>query len=245
MMNMTTSSNPGKGGGSTIAGVLGGGIQDGSLVLIEGESGTGKSVLCQHVAYSMLRARGCGIAYYTTEYNSSGLIEQMDSMSLEVNHDIATDRLRIYKLKTEKAMTDSDAILKRLLKHFTSLPTRFKLIIVDSASPYLTRVKTLIKMDYLHSCKQMCGKERSIILSMDTHAFEEETLARAHQMSDYYLKLKIPDMTLEAGRFDTRAIKILEVTKLAGVERREQSGIRFEIKPKIGIQILPFMQVKI
>ncbi len=245
MLNMTMTNDPGKSGISDIAGVLGGGIQEGSLVLIEGESKTGKSVLAQHITYGVLRSKECGIAYYTSDYNSSGLIEQMDSMSLEARHDLITDRLRVYQVDTAKAMKESDIILKRLVKHFTSLPGRFKLIIVDSASQCLTRVNNLLKMDFLHSCKQLCDKERSFILALDTYVFKKETLARAREMSDYYLKLKTPDMLLEAGRVDPRAIKILEVNKLGGAERRWQPGIRFEIKPKVGIQILPFVQVKV
>ena len=50
---------------------------------------------------------------------------------------------------------------------------------------------------------------------------------------------------LESGQVDTRVIKILEVTKACGVERQAQGGIKFEIKPKVGIQILPFVTVKV
>jgi archaellum biogenesis ATPase FlaH len=68
---------------------------------------------------------------------------------------------------------------------------------------------------------------------------------RAYAISDYYLKLKSHDSLLDIGQVDTRMIKILEVTKLGGVERYGQRGQRFEIKPHVGIQILPFVQVKI
>jgi archaellum biogenesis ATPase FlaH len=245
MLNMATTNDPGRGGLKDIAGVLGGGIQEGSLALVEGESKTGKSVLSQHIAYGVLHSKECGVAYYTTDFNSSGLVEQMDSLSLDVRHDLVTDRLRVYQINTKNAIKESNIILNRLLKHFSTLPGRFKLVIVDSASPFLTRVKTLVKMDFLQSCKQLCEKERSIILVLDTHVFDEDTLARAHQISDYYLKLKTPDMMMEAGRIDPRVIKTMEVTKLAGAERRWQPGMRFEIRPKMGIQILPFVQVKI
>jgi len=50
---------------------------------------------------------------------------------------------------------------------------------------------------------------------------------------------------LAAGQLDTRMIKVLQVTKLGGVERYGGAGQRFEIKPGMGIQILPFVQVKI
>ena len=40
-------------------------------------------------------------------------------------------------------------------------------------------------------------------------------------------------------------IKMLEVIKLAGAECHGQKGIKFEIKPRVGIHLLPFVQVKI
>jgi archaellum biogenesis ATPase FlaH len=80
---------------------------------------------------------------------------------------------------------------------------------------------------------------------LNTHDFETKTLLRAYMMSDYYLKLKSKDAMLEPGQVDTRVIKLLEVTKLGGAERVGQEGIKFEIKPNIGIQILPFVQVRV
>jgi archaellum biogenesis ATPase FlaH len=108
----------------------------------------------------------------------------------------------------------------------------------------MTRANPVAKVDFLQACKEMCEEERSIVLVMDTHVFERKTLSRAYAMSDYYLRLKSQDMILEKGQIDTRTIKMLEVTKLAGAER-SQEGIKFEIKPVAGIQILPFVQVKV
>jgi archaellum biogenesis ATPase FlaH len=80
---------------------------------------------------------------------------------------------------------------------------------------------------------------------MDTYVFESKTLLRAYAISDYYLKLKSQDPILDAGQVDTRVIKMLEVTKLGGAERPGGSGLKFEIKPNMGIQILPFVRVRI
>jgi archaellum biogenesis ATPase FlaH len=64
-------------------------------------------------------------------------------------------------------------------------------------------------------------------------------------MSDYYLELKTHDSMLDPGQVDIRVIKVLNVTKLAGAERHSQGDIKFEIKPGVGIQILPFVKVRI
>jgi flagellar protein FlaH len=245
MLSMATTNDPSKSGVRDIAGALGGGIKDGSLVLIEGESKTGKSVLSQHIAYGVLRSKECSVAYYSTEYDADALIVQMDSMSLETGHDLVIDRFRVYQLGLENVLEDADKTLQLIIDHFTKLPSRFKLVIVDSPSPFITRAKPVLKMDFLHTCKQLCKRDRSIVLALDTHCLEGETLSRAHEMSDYYLKLRTPNLMLEVGKIDPRIIKVLEVTKMGGAERHGMSGIRFEIKPRTGIQILPFVQVKI
>ena len=39
--------------------------------------------------------------------------------------------------------------------------------------------------------------------------------------------------------------RMLEALKLRGVERQAGEPIKFEIRPEVGIQILPFVKVKI
>lgn len=241
---MTTTDDPGTTGVRDIAEALGGGIREGSLVLIEGEAKSGKSVLCQHMAYGLLHSKGSPVAFYSTEYNSETLVVQMESMSLDTKHALVTDRLRVYKMKTQN-IKDAEKSLQHILNHFVALPVRFKLIIVDSPSPYMTRISPVVKVDFLQTCKELCEKDRSIVLVLDSHVFEKKTLSRAYAMSDYYLKIKSHDVMLDTGQYDTRVIKELQVTKLAGAERLGQKGLKFEIKPRVGIQILPFVQVRV
>ena len=71
---------------------LRGGLPLRSLTLIEGSSGTGKSVLCQHVAHQALIA-GYGVAYLTSEYSDGGLVDQMASLDLGVSAYVDAERL--------------------------------------------------------------------------------------------------------------------------------------------------------
>jgi len=245
MLGMTTTSDPGTTGVRDIAEALGGGIHEGSLILVEGEARSGKSVLCQHIAYGVLHAKGSPVAYYSTDYNSETIVTQMDSMSLDTRHDLVTDRFRIYKMGAQNVLRYAEKSLQLILDHIVALPDRFRLVIVDSPSPFMTRVSPVVKVDFLQACKELCEQDRSIVLALDTHVFESKTLLRAYAMSDYYLRLRSHDAILSTGQIDTRVIKALEVTKLAGAERWGQEGIKFEIKPRMGIQILPFVQIKV
>ena len=64
MLGMTTTSDPGITGVKDIAEALGGGIHEESLMIIEGETKGGKSVISQHIAYGILRARDTAVAFY-------------------------------------------------------------------------------------------------------------------------------------------------------------------------------------
>jgi archaellum biogenesis ATPase FlaH len=86
MLGMTTTSDPGTTGIKDIADALGGGLRENSLILLEGEPKTGKSVLSQHIAFGVMSSRGSAVTYFTTDYTPEALIDQMDSMSLETRH---------------------------------------------------------------------------------------------------------------------------------------------------------------
>jgi archaellum biogenesis ATPase FlaH len=245
MLSMVAVNGSAKSGIRDISDALGGGIRESSLVLIEGESSTGKSVLSQYIASGVLHSKDGSVAYYSTEYQATSLVAQMESISLEVGHELVTDRFRVYNVSLERVMEKPEAKLGRILGYLRELPGRFRLVVVDSPSPFMTRVGPTTKMSFLQDCKQLCEDDRSIVLTLDSHVLEGKSHSRAYEMSDYYLKLKTPDILLESGRVEQRPIKILEVTKMAGVERRNRAGIRFEVKPRIGIRILPFVQVKI
>jgi archaellum biogenesis ATPase FlaH len=109
----------------------------------------------------------------------------------------------------------------------------------------MTRLPKIAKVDFLQACKELCEKEKSILLTLDTHVFEPKTLVRAYAMSDYYLKLRSQDMLLGTGQIDTRVIKSMEVSKLGGAERQGQEALKFEIKSRVGLQFLPIVQIKI
>ena len=245
MLGMTTTSDPGARGFKDIADTLGGGIRENSLVFIEGEAKTGKSILSQHIAYGVLHSKDSAIAYYSSDYNSDTLTARMRSVSLDVNHDLVTDRFRVYKLGTTNAFKSAERSIKIIIRHVLDLPMRFKLIIVDSPSPYLLHLSPMYKIDFLETCKGLCKNDRSVILTLDSHVFENKTQLRGYAISDYYLRHKSQDMMLERGQVDTRVIKSLEVVKLGGAERWGMESYQFEIKPITGIQILPFIQIRV
>jgi archaellum biogenesis ATPase FlaH len=246
MLGMTTTDDPGTTGIRDIAEAIGGGIKEKSLFLVEGEARTGKSVLCQHIAYGVLYSKGSAIAYYSTDYNNTTLSRQMESMTMEISQDIAADRFRVYFTGSQNMIANAEKALKLVTDHIKSLPAQFQLIVIDSPSRLMQKLDAKPKLDFLQACKELCeANGRSILMTIDSHVFESRTLARAYAMSDYYVKLTSQNAVLASGQVDTRVIKVMDVTKLAGAERLGQKPLKFEIKPNVGMQILPLMQVRI
>ena len=62
---------------------MGGGIPEGSLILIEGSSNAGKSVVTQQLIYGALNS-GFRCVLYTTENTPRSLFRQMSSLSLDI-----------------------------------------------------------------------------------------------------------------------------------------------------------------
>lgn len=219
---------------------LGGGIAVGSLVFIEGQSETGKSVLAQQFAHGALLSGENSAAYYTTDSSVKNLIAQMNAVSLPTLDYFLTDRLRVYPLRFNAS--GAKEALWCLIEHLARLPERFKLVVVDSVTLPMTHLDPVTLMDFLYDCKNLC-KQRSIILVADSHAFKKGVLARIFSLCDTYFTLKSEYMRLTADEVGKRLVRVLEAPRLHGLERKGKEGLKFEIKPGSGIQVLPFGKI--
>lgn len=244
MFSATTNMDPTTTGTRAIGDALAGRLHLGSLLIIEGDSGSGKSVFSQYLAYGSL-VSGNLIAYYTTDGDCQDLIYQMESLNMKVMNQYVADLLRIYSLESVSSPVNSLQSLKPLINHINNLPKRFSLVVVDCLTPFMINLNSSSKVDVFLAFKQMCGKNRSIILVTHAHIFEKAINYRVLSMSDYYLKINSGNKIIAPGLIEERTIKTLEVCKIHGIELQKAEMIEFEIIPKVGINILPFFKVKI
>ena len=224
---------------------LDGGIINGSLVVIEGESGAGKSVLSQHLTHGTLSSGSGTVAYYTTHKNIRSLMGKMGSLSLPVAEFFLMDWLRLYPLHFRYGREDAREALWELIDHIGKLPERFNLVVIDSVSPFMNNTRQETPLDFFFACKELCGQNRSIVMTANPHAFAKGILRRAYSLCDYYMKVRSEFFRVNAEQVSQRSIRILDVTKAHGMERSNRKGIKFEIEPQVGIQIVPFDMVKV
>src|SRR5581483_3445038 len=94
---------------------MGGGVPMGSLTLIEGDSGAGKSVLAQQVMHGGL-TEGHKLAFFTSENTVKSMVKQMRSLNLDVLDYLLLDYLRIYPIETSRLGKDAPAMLVHAMK---------------------------------------------------------------------------------------------------------------------------------
>ena len=234
-------------GAKEVADLFGGGIRLGSLILIEGESGSGKSILARHLVNDALSAPDQAIAYYATEYGIENIINLMDTMYKNVIDYLLASRLRIYPINVSKRMTEKRAhrAMYSLINHISNLPESYDVAIVDAISPIMMHITPKFKMEAFHAFKEVCDKKgRSIILVLNSHALEKKVFRRAFALSDYYMELRSDDTLLGTEQVDDRVIKTLSVLKLHGAERQGDS-LQFEITPGGGVHIIPIYRIRV
>lgn len=217
---------------------IGGGIPLGSLVLIEGHSDAGKSVLCQHLTYGALTSGLTSVVYYSTENTVKSLIKQMDSLALPTLDYFLNDNFRIYPLTLGSAIEDTLVPFNLLKEHFAGLPRRFQLLIVDSITLLVSHSDPIANIDFFSSCKGLCDDGLTIILVAHSYAFDEEILSRTRSLCDAHFKIKLEQM-------GDRMVKIMEVLKVRGADRSTGDIVTFEVEPKLGMRIIPLSKARV
>jgi flagellar protein FlaH len=217
---------------------LGEGIPLGSLVLIEGENDTGKSVLCQQMCYGGLNQM-YRIAYYSTENTIKSMLAQMDSLSLDISDFYAWGYFRIYPVHLEGVEWTSAQMkgtLHLLMSHIKNI--RERIVIVDSLTMFTTYSDEDNILEFLTSLKNLCDKGYTILITLHQHAFKEDTLVRIRSACDCHLFLRKEQLT-------DRYISVMEVSKIRGAKKSTGNIVSFEVQPGFGLKIIPISQAKV
>ena len=216
---------------------MGSGIPMGSLGLIEGEPSAGKSVLCQHFAYSSVQA-GYPVAYMTFEDTSTGLISQMSSLGLDVSAEVKRELIRVYPLTYPEQAEDPDTLLTALGQTVATLPSRFKTVFVDPLTSLGSGCGDRAVMGFFSQCKRQTLAGRTIVVAFHTFTFDEKLMIRIAALCDAHLRLSVQHIA-------ARLVKTLEVCKVHNAVLDTSNTIKFEVLSGKGMRISPFRSVNI
>lgn len=215
--------------------VLGGGIRQESLTLVEGAAASGKSVICYYLAHgALLDSRS--VAYFSSKYAGDGLVEQMGSLGLGTTDDFQEDRFRVYPLGNPGAHDDPAALLAALVSNIEHVPPNYGLVVVDNISKLAVISEDRAIMSLFSSCQRMCSEGKTILVVAQSSAFDQNLSRRLHGMCNTH-------MSISAEMIRDKFVKTLEVRKAGNVDLRADNRFSFQVEAELGITIIPVSRV--
>jgi flagellar protein FlaH len=211
---------------------MGGGIPVGSLTLIEGTSGAGKSVLSQQIIWGTLKD-GFQASVFTSENTVKSLVRQMQSLDLDILDFLLLGRLKVYPV--ELARLGRDALF-RLLRAIKNEIDR-DLVIIDSLTGAIDYSSKEDIVSFFEESKRICSAGASVIIILHSNAVTPDVSMRIRSICDAHLQLRTED----DGK---RVIKMLEVTKVRGGGNITGSIISFDVEPGWGMRVIPVNKVR-
>ncbi len=216
---------------------LGGGIATGSLVLMEGATSAGTSVLGQHIVHGALEG-GWRVTYFTSNHTTISLAKQMGSIGLGISKYLEDDRLSIYPLQEPVSDEDCGPMLEALALDIERLPKEHQLIIVDAITNLAGYSQDQSVLGFFSACRRACSKGRTVVVVAHTYSLNETMMYRLSAVSDAHLKLRV-------GKVRDKVVRMLEVVKANSVELNRDNTVSFEVEPGSGIRIIPFSRATV
>lgn len=212
---------------------MGGGLPAGSLTLIEGGSGSGKSVLSQQILFgSMLD--GYSAAVFTSENTVKSLISQMQSIDMDVLDFLLMRRLHVYPMELSRMGAQAPFKLLAALKKEVDNDV----IVVDSFTSAITEDTNDSQMlSFFEECKRLCANGTTIIITLHANSADGDLLDRLRSLCDAHLNLR----SMQDGQ---RIVKTLEVLKVRGGASATGAIVGFEVEPGWGMRVIPISKAR-
>jgi flagellar protein FlaH len=215
---------------------MGGGIPEGSLILIEGQSNAGKSVVTQQFIDGALNS-GFRCVLYTTENTTRSLFRQMQSLALDVSDFFLLGSFNVYPVPAAMSPEDAALAFDRMIEHFSQLEGRYDIVFFDALTSFVSQVPESATLSFLSKVKEYCDRNMTIFFTIHSHAFEESMFIRMRSLCDAHLRLRVEEMR------DT-LMKVLEVAKVRGAEKTTGNIVSFDVEPSLGMRIIPVSTAK-
>ncbi len=211
---------------------MGGGIPAGSLVLIEGSSGSGKSVLSQQLLWGALQD-GYSAAVFTSENTVKSLVSQMRSIDLEILDFLLLGMFRIYPVELSRL---GAAAVDRLIDAMQQ--EQRDVVAVDSLTTAVSRQDDDSRvLHFFEAAKRLCATGTTILITLHAQSVNPDLVSTLRSVCDAHLRLK----TEQDGQ---RLVKTLEVAKIRGAGSVTGAIVGFEVEPGWGMRVIPIAKAR-
>ena len=214
---------------------FGGGIPKGSIVLVEGNNSSGKSIFCQRIMYGFLENKHT-VNIVSTELTVKTYVEQMYSLDYKVATYFLNDKLKYFPVYPliDSALSRTD-FLEKLMKAEHLFDS--DIIIIDTLSSLIKNSMvgddTCIK--FISFLKRIAASGKTIVLAIDPFEMMQNELQHFQAAASVYLSMK-------RSSIGGNLLHILEVNRFLNAEGSIDSMVSFKVESKVGI-IIEIMEV--
>jgi len=229
---------------------LGGGIPRGSIVLIEGDYGAGKSAMSQRFSYGLCET-GHSVTLLSTELTIGGFIDQMHSLSYGVEDHLLDERLLFLHADVDtgsgrrltRPEEDEEGNRKELLNRLMNAEAMWNadVVVIDTFDAILRNdpmFEALIRqneerqaaLEIISFFRDLVSQGKVIVLTVDPSTVDEEAIGPFRAIADVFMELQM----IEVGN-DVR--RNISVKRFAGMGEQVGDTIGFSVRADAGIVI--------
>ena len=209
----------------SLSNAMGARLPNRSLWMIQGEVGSGKSLVSQRLIFGLLE-NGSKILVVTTELTTRGWIEQMESIGYPVTEHIASGMLLVFSqfgvIAESKEGVDMFDVLE------SEAIDKADVVVVDSASALLpTGLETSEQMQVLQRLRRVCSESRSLLLTVDPTEMDDKLLHKLRTSCEVLLDMR-------AGFVGGEIKRTIVVTRFLRAAGPVQASVGWRVEPYMG-----------
>jgi len=225
---------------------LGGGIPPGSIILVEGDYGAGKSAMSQRFSYGLCE-EGHDVTYLSTELTVGSFLDQMHSMSYDVVEHILDENMLFLHADIGDGNTfsgsENEGDRKELLRRLMDAEVMWDadVVIIDTFDAILRndpKFEALVRqneerqaaLEIISFFRNVISEGRCIMLTVDPSTLAEEAIGPFRAIADVFLELEM----VEVGNDVRRQISVL---RFAGMGEQVGDSIGYSVRSGTGIVI--------
>ncbi|WP_128475890.1 ATPase domain-containing protein [Halorussus pelagicus] len=229
---------------------LGGGVPRGSIVLIEGDYGAGKSAISQRFSYGLCETDH-SVTLLSTELTIGGFIDQMHSLSYGIEDHLLDERLLFLHADVDtgsgrrltKPDEDEEGNRKELLNRLMNAEAMWNadVVVIDTFDAILRNdpmFEALIRqneerqaaLEIISFFRDLVSQGKVIVLTVDPSTVDEEAIGPFRAIADVFMELQM----VEVGN-DVR--RNISVKRFAGMGEQVGDTIGFSVRADAGIVI--------
>ena len=209
----------------SLANAMGARLPNRSLWMVQGEVGSGKSLVSQRLIYGLLE-NGSKILVVTTELTTRGWIEQMESIGYPVTDYIASGMLMVFSRFGVIAEAKEGVDLFDVLE--SDAVEKADVVVIDSASSLIPEgLEPSQYLTSLQKLRKICSESRSLLLTVDPSEMDGKLLHKLRSSCEVLLDLN-------AGFVGGEIKRTIVVTRFLRAAGPVQASVGWRVEPYMG-----------